>query len=69
MQTAFNDRKDVPYFELALASLPQVLVESSVTSLQCLVLLSIYHCCLLKPCQAHDYVLIASNKAQTLLNV
>jgi hypothetical protein len=57
---AFRERQDTTYIEAALASLPLVLLESSITSVQCLVLLSIYYCCLLKPCQAHDYALIAS---------
>jgi hypothetical protein len=37
-----------------------------VTSIQCLIFLSIYYCCILKPCQAHDYCLIASFKIQNL---
>jgi Fungal Zn(2)-Cys(6) binuclear cluster domain/Fungal specific transcription factor domain len=60
-------RHDTPYFEAAMSSLPAVLSDTSVTSIQCLVLLAIYYCCLLKPCQAHDYALIASFKAQNLL--
>ncbi|KAK9545716.1 hypothetical protein V6Z77_009270 [Aspergillus fumigatus] len=48
-----------PYYEAALASLPVVLAECTLTSIQCLIFLSIYYCCLLKPCQAHDYCLIA----------
>lgn len=55
------------YFEAALASLPLVINECTVTSVQCLILFSIYFCCLLKPCQAHDYILIASFKVQNLL--
>ncbi|KAG2002728.1 hypothetical protein GB937_009600 [Aspergillus fischeri] len=55
-----------PYFEAALASLPVVLAECTLTSIQCLIFLSIYYCCLLKPCQAHDYSLIASFKIQNL---
>ncbi|KAL4983043.1 hypothetical protein BDW68DRAFT_191658 [Aspergillus falconensis] len=55
-----------PYFEAALASLPLVLGMCTLTSIQCLILLSIYYCCLLKPCQAHDYCLIASFKIQNL---
>jgi hypothetical protein len=66
---AFRERQDTTYIEAALASLPLVLLESSVTSVQCLVLLSIYYCCLLKPCQAHDYALIASFKVQNLLHL
>ncbi|KAL4993766.1 hypothetical protein BDV10DRAFT_198046 [Aspergillus recurvatus] len=55
-----------PYFEAALASLPIVLAECTLTSIQCLIFLSIYYCCLLRPCQAHDYCLIASFKIQNL---
>lgn len=62
-----HERPDTPYFEAALAALPIVIEDSSVTSLQCLVLLSIYYCCLMKPCQAHDYSLIVSFKVQNLL--
>ncbi|KAL6232692.1 hypothetical protein BDW75DRAFT_247036 [Aspergillus navahoensis] len=55
-----------PYFDAALSWLPVVLGECTLTSIQCLILLSIYYCCLLKPCQAHDYCLIASFKIQNL---
>jgi hypothetical protein len=54
------------YYEAALASLPVVLAECTVTSIQCLIFLSIYYCCVLKPCQAHDYCLIAAFKIQNL---
>jgi hypothetical protein len=55
-----------PYFEAALVSLPVVLAECTLTSIQCLIFLSIYYCCLLRPFQAHDYCLIASFKIQNL---
>lgn len=55
------------YFEAALASLPLVLTDSSIVGVQCLILLSIYHCCLCKPCQAYDYIVIASFKVQNML--
>ncbi|KAJ6445246.1 C6 transcription factor [Purpureocillium lavendulum] len=55
------------FLEAAMASLPAVLIENTVESVQCLVLLSIYHCCLSKPCQAYDYAMIASFKVQNLL--
>ncbi|KAK9242379.1 hypothetical protein V1506DRAFT_89529 [Lipomyces tetrasporus] len=64
---ALEARPDAPYIESALAMLPTVLVECSLRSLQCLVLFSIYYCCLVKPCQAHDYALMASFKAQNIL--
>ncbi|RSL77569.1 hypothetical protein CEP51_008958 [Fusarium floridanum] len=55
------------YLEAAMASLPAVLIDKSVESVQCLVLLSIYHCCLSKPYQAYDYAMIASFKVQNML--
>jgi hypothetical protein len=53
--------------DVALNMIPTVILESNVRSLQCLVLLSIYYQCLLKPCYAHEYALIASFKAQNVL--
>lgn len=55
------------YFDAALAALPIVLVDDGIDSVHCLVLLAIYHCCLSKPCHAHDYTLIAALKVQNLL--
>jgi len=55
------------YLEAAMASLPAVVTDRSVEGVQCLVLLSIYHCCLSKPCQAHEYVVMASFKVQNIL--
>jgi len=46
--------------------IPYVHSEFSLRSVQCLVLLSIYYNCMAKPCQAHDYILMASCKAQAL---
>ncbi|KAK9233826.1 hypothetical protein V1525DRAFT_351253 [Lipomyces kononenkoae] len=63
---AIEARPDAPYIESAVAMLPTVLAECTLRSLQCLVYFSIYYCCLLKPCQAHDYALMASFKAQNL---
>ncbi|KAH6874019.1 hypothetical protein B0T10DRAFT_588156 [Thelonectria olida] len=61
------DNSSELYLEAAMASLPAVLIDKSVESVQCLVLLSIYHCCLSKPYQAYDYAMIASFKVQNLL--
>lgn len=61
-----NQSSGGPYYEAALASLPVVLAECTLTSIQCLICLSIYYCCLLKPFQAHDYCLIAAFKIQNL---
>lgn len=55
------------YFEAAMGSLPKVVLDASITSVQCLVLLAIYWCCSAKPCQAYEYVVIASLKVQNLL--
>jgi hypothetical protein len=55
-----------PFFAAALTSLPLVVAECSLVSVQCLVFLGIYYACLLKPCQAHDYCLVASFKIQNL---
>ncbi|OBT39065.1 hypothetical protein VE00_10448 [Pseudogymnoascus sp. WSF 3629] len=55
------------YFEAVMTSLPIVVSDCELTSVKCLVLISIYYCCLLKPYQAHNYCLIASFKIQNLL--
>ncbi|OIW29512.1 hypothetical protein CONLIGDRAFT_680356 [Coniochaeta ligniaria NRRL 30616] len=55
------------YLDVATASLPSVLVDGSIESVQCLVLLSIYYCCLSKPYQAYEYAMVASFKVQNLL--
>lgn len=63
---AYETRPDSRYISKALSMLPNVLFEFSLTSVQCLVLLSIYYCSMVKPCQAHDYILMASSKAQAI---
>lgn len=55
------------YLEAAVAFLPVVFVSESIESVQSLFLLSLYHCCLSRPCQAYDYVVIASFKVRNLL--
>lgn len=62
-----SDRLDINYANAALEMLPVVLVECTVTSVQCLTAIAVYYCCLVRPIQAYDYVLIASLKIQTLL--
>ncbi|RHZ63544.1 hypothetical protein CDV55_103181 [Aspergillus turcosus] len=62
-----HERSDLVFFEAALASLPIVISECSLVSVQCALLFAIYYCSLMKPCQAHDYSLIASFKIQSLL--
>jgi hypothetical protein len=59
-------RPDSVYIGHALSMLPHVHFEFSLMSVQCLVLLSIYYKIMVKPCQAHDYILLASCKAQAL---
>ncbi|KAJ5421465.1 hypothetical protein N7491_009910 [Penicillium cf. griseofulvum] len=58
-----------PYFETALTSLPIIIAECSIRSVQCLMLISLYYCCLLKPYQAHDYCLIAASKIQNMIKI
>ncbi|KAG5742848.1 hypothetical protein H9Q69_014040 [Fusarium xylarioides] len=55
------------YLEVAMASLPVVLTDKCIESVQCLFLLAIYHCCVSKPSQAYDYTMMASFKVQNLL--
>ena len=57
------------YLEAAMSSLPALLVETSITAVQCLILMSIYYCCLAKPCQAYEYIMLASFKVQNLIRV
>ncbi|KAK4143408.1 uncharacterized protein C8A04DRAFT_12384 [Dichotomopilus funicola] len=63
----YPERNSELYLEAATASLPAVLVDESLDSIQALVLLSIYHCCLSRPCQAYDYAMTASFKVQNLV--
>lgn len=67
LPVALSERPDAPLMEEVLLILPTVLLESSLTALQCLIFISTYYLCLVKPCQAHDYILIASMRAQNLL--
>ncbi|KFY24116.1 hypothetical protein V493_05440 [Pseudogymnoascus sp. VKM F-4281 (FW-2241)] len=67
LTAAYNTRPDSQYISKALCMLPNVHFEFSLTSVQCLILLSVYYCFIAKPCQAHDYILMASSKAQALL--
>lgn len=64
--TAYSTRPDAYYIRKALTMLPDVHFESSLRSVQCLVLLGVYYNCIGKPCQAHDYILMASCKTQAL---
>lgn len=62
-----SDRLDINYANAALEMLPVVLIECTVTSVQCLTAIAVYYCCIVRPIQAYDYTLIASLKIQTLL--
>ncbi|KAL4863633.1 hypothetical protein BDV12DRAFT_177242 [Aspergillus spectabilis] len=66
---AQDPESESPYFEAALTSLPLVVAECSLVSVQCLLFLAIYYCSLLKPCQAHDYCLMASFKIQNIFKL
>ncbi len=63
---AYEPRPEASFIAKALSMLPNVHFEFSLRSVQCLVLLGIYYNCIGKPCQAHDYILMASSKAQAL---
>ena len=65
--SSYPENSSELYLEAATASLPAVLIDESIESILALVLLSIYHCCLSRPCQAYDYAMIASFKVQNLL--
>ncbi|KAL2816590.1 hypothetical protein BDW59DRAFT_175766 [Aspergillus cavernicola] len=66
---ALQRRPETIYIQAAMEMLPCVLTDSSPRSAQCLLLFSIYHLCYAQPCQAHDYVVMASYKLQnSLLN-
>lgn len=67
LAVALRERSDTRLMEEVQLLLPAVILESSLTALQCLIFLSVYYLCLVKPCQAHDYILIASTRTQTLL--
>jgi hypothetical protein len=66
MTNIYEKRPDARYIGKALSMLPSVHFEFSLRSVQCLVLLGIYYNYMAKPCQAHDYILMASCKAQAL---
>jgi hypothetical protein len=55
------------HYKAALSMFPIVIQESSVTSVQCLVLFSIYCAFLLQPRQAYEYIQAASLKVQPLM--
>ena len=64
---ALEERPDSVYLEEALPLLPEVISDYTLASLQCLIFYSVYYQCRLRPCQANDYILMASYKAQNML--
>ncbi|CZT41704.1 uncharacterized protein RSE6_01477 [Rhynchosporium secalis] len=64
--TAYTTRPDAKYIGKALTMIPFVNLEFSLRSAQCLLFLAVYYNSIGKPCQAHDYILMASCKAQAL---
>ncbi|KAL4885928.1 hypothetical protein BJY04DRAFT_214125 [Aspergillus karnatakaensis] len=56
-----------PHFEAALSMMAKVMLECSVTSVQCLVLFSVYQAYLLRTRQAYDYIQAAFLKIQPFL--
>jgi hypothetical protein len=65
--SACRENSSALYLEAALASLPVVLIDSSIESVQALFLLALYYCCLSRPCQAYDCATTASFKVRNLL--
>ncbi|PVH89130.1 hypothetical protein DL98DRAFT_96650 [Cadophora sp. DSE1049] len=59
-------RRDAEYIAKALTMIHNVHLEFSLRSAQCLLLLAVFYNCVGKPCQAHDFVLMASCKTQAL---
>ncbi|KAL5050886.1 hypothetical protein BDW71DRAFT_79843 [Aspergillus fruticulosus] len=62
-----GDRRQSPHHEAALSMIPIAIQESSVTSVQCLILFSIYYACLLQPRKAYEYIQAAFLKIQPFL--
>lgn len=64
--TALAERTDVMYLNAAMEMLHIVILEQSLRSVQCLVAASIHYYLLLRPIQAHDFIMLAIKKAQNL---
>jgi hypothetical protein len=62
-----DDRPHSSHYEAALSMMPITIQECSITSVQCLVLFSIYFSCLFQPRQAYDYIQAAFLKIQPFL--
>ncbi|EDP50895.1 hypothetical protein AFUB_048960 [Aspergillus fumigatus A1163] len=61
---ALQTRPDAAYIQAAMEMLPCVFSDGSPRSAQCLLLFAIYYLCHAQPCQAHDFVAMASSKLQ-----
>ncbi|KAF9893115.1 hypothetical protein FE257_012526 [Aspergillus nanangensis] len=61
------NRPDVTYIQAAMEMLPCVFADCSPRGVQCLLLFAIYHLCDARPCQAHDFVAMASYKLHTYI--
>ncbi|EAW24625.1 C6 zinc finger domain protein [Aspergillus fischeri NRRL 181] len=64
---ALQTRPDAAYIQAAMEMLPCVFSDGSPRSAQCLLLFAIYYLCHAQPCQAHDFVAMASSKLQTYI--
>lgn len=64
---AIRERPYLLYIESALAMIPNVILDNSVRSAQCLILASVFFNCIIKPCHAHDFIAMASLKIQSIL--
>lgn len=62
-----GDHPALQFFEAAMASLPAMISSNTVSAIHCLLLLATYASCALRPCQAYEYLIIASFKVQNLL--
>lgn len=64
---AVRRRAGAIYIQASMEMLPCVFTDSSPRGTQCLLLFSIYYLCCALPCQAHDYVAMASYRMQNYL--
>lgn len=60
---------EIDYASAAFEMLPTVLAECSIMSVQSLIAIALYYNALLKPIHAHDYIMIASLRIQTLMKM
>ena len=65
--TTCNRHGSAQFVDAAMALLPAVIADASITGVQCLLLWALYHCCILEPCNAYDYVTMASIKVRNLV--